>query len=470
MAKKKAPEQTAVPAATTAAVSEAAVPHRRIIALQTENIKRISCVRIKPKGNMVYVSGANGGGKTSLLDSISYAIMGEKGMPSEPIRKGKNAARIQVDLGDFKVTRTFTRVNGGKEPFLTSLLVEGKDRQRFPTPQSIIDKLKGVISFDPLAFTNMDDKKQLETMRKLVTFDVDLDAIDAAKKDFYDKRRDAGRDRDGVKTRLKSAVKPPEGLPEKPIDTAELTKKLEGAATANTERGRMMQEKARLEAQAQTHRDRTASLQSEAAELRRRAEGLTLQANDENEKGLKCEEAEKKIKVPAEVDSSAVAAELQKAQVTNNNIRVRDAHAALERELAAAEKKFTTLDDKVKAKAKEREDALGRAKMPIEKLSIGEDEVLYDGLPLRQASNGEQIRVAVAMAMASNPELRVLRIMDGALLDAKSLEAIEKMADEHDFQVWIERVDTSGKVGIFMEDGNATGAEVEEATSVQKLQ
>jgi hypothetical protein len=27
------------------------------------------------------------------------------------------------------------------------------------------------------------------------------------------------------------------------------------------------------------------------------------------------------------------------------------------------------------------------------------------------------------------------------------------MAEEKDFQVWIESVDTSGKVGIFMEEG-----------------
>jgi hypothetical protein len=28
------------------------------------------------------------------------------------------------------------------------------------------------------------------------------------------------------------------------------------------------------------------------------------------------------------------------------------------------------------------------------------------------------------------------------------------MAEEHDFQIWMARVDSSGKVGIIMEDGS----------------
>lgn len=66
--------------------------------------------------------------------------------------------------------------------------------------------------------------------------------------------------------------------------------------------------------------------------------------------------------------------------------------------------------------------------------------------------------MSVAIAMASNPKLRVLRIKDGSLLDKASLALLESMADDRDYQVWIERVDTSGTVGIIMEDGTAREA------------
>ena len=74
-------------------------------------------------------------------------------------------------------------------------------------------------------------------------------------------------------------------------------------------------------------------------------------------------------------------------------------------------------------------------------------------MPFSQASASEQIRVSLAMAMALNPKLRVIRILDGSLLDAENLALIAEMATEHDFQVWIERVSDTSGVGVVIEDG-----------------
>ncbi len=63
------------------------------------------------------------------------------------------------------------------------------------------------------------------------------------------------------------------------------------------------------------------------------------------------------------------------------------------------------------------------------------------------------MRVSAAIAMAGNPKLRVIRIQDGSLLDEDGLKIISDMAAEKDYQVWLEAVDSTGKVGIYMEDG-----------------
>jgi len=55
-----------------------------------------------------------------------------------------------------------------------------------------------------------------------------------------------------------------------------------------------------------------------------------------------------------------------------------------------------------------------------------------------------------------------LRIKDGSLLGPKNLKLLEEIVKEKDFQLWIERVsdkdqfDKSGKVGIFIEEGEIT--------------
>ena len=97
--------------------------------------------------------------------------------------------------------------------------------------------------------------------------------------------------------------------------------------------------------------------------------------------------------------------------------------------------------------------------MPISGLGFDDDGVTYQGVPLKQASAAEQLRVSVAMAMALNPKVRVIRITDGSLLDSDNLALIEQMAADQDFQVWIERVDETGTVGVVIEDGQVAGVQ-----------
>ena len=51
------------------------------------------------------------------------------------------------------------------------------------------------------------------------------------------------------------------------------------------------------------------------------------------------------------------------------------------------------------------------------------------------------------------PDLRVLLIREGSLLDKDSMKALEEDAREHGFVVLIERVGDGDKHGIVIEDG-----------------
>ena len=94
-----------------------------------------------------------------------------------------------------------------------------------------------------------------------------------------------------------------------------------------------------------------------------------------------------------------------------------------------------------------------RAQFPVKGLAFDAEGVVFNGIPFQQCSSAEQVRIAVAVAAALNPKIRVIRIADGSLLDSASMAEIERLAKEHDMQIWIERVDESGGVGIVIEDG-----------------
>jgi hypothetical protein len=169
------------------------------------------------------------------------------------------------------------------------------------------------------------------------------------------------------------------------------------------------------------------------------------------------------IIVPDPIDTAEVRELIGSARQINASVAKKKQQAAI---FAQAKKKrdaAEALTEAMAARLNAKNMAIAAAKMPIEGLSFGEGEVIYNGLPFNQASSAEQLRVSVAVAMAANPKLKVLRIQDGSLLDDKSMELLSAMADAADYQIWIERVDVSGKVGVVMEDGSVKAAEAKSA-------
>src|SRR5699024_6919365 len=61
----------------------------KINKLEIENVKRVKAVKIEPSANgLTVVGGKNNQGKTSILDSIAWALGGNKFKPSQATRVG----------------------------------------------------------------------------------------------------------------------------------------------------------------------------------------------------------------------------------------------------------------------------------------------------------------------------------------------------------------------------------------------
>ncbi|MDP3909660.1 MAG: hypothetical protein Q8Q14_04660, partial [Gemmatimonadales bacterium] len=150
-------------------------------------------------------------------------------------------------------------------------------------------------------------------------------------------------------------------------------------------------------------------------------------------------------------------------QAEHADIARRHREAAAARK-AAAEKTSTlageqaALTARIEALDKARADALAAAAMPLPDLSVGDDGLLYRGLPFSQACDGERIRVSVAIAMALSPGLRDIIIRNGALLDEVGLATIAGQADAAGYRLWVERVGTGDPGAIVFVDGAALDA------------
>ena len=160
----------------------------RILKLTASNVKRLKAVEVLPSGDIVTVGGKNDAGKSSILDSIQYAMAGAGTICERPIRDGQSKAVIVIDLGDLVITKTFTSAGA---PTLKVTTKEGSPLER---PAGYPAGFAGVQdpATIPLAFSRAEPAKQLETMRKLVQ--LDFTDIDRQRATLYDQRTNVNRD------------------------------------------------------------------------------------------------------------------------------------------------------------------------------------------------------------------------------------------------------------------------------------
>lgn len=431
----------------------------KIISLKTENVLRLKAVEITPEGHVVVVKGRNAAGKSSVLESIRYALEGTSRVPPEVIHRGERRGEVELDLGEYTVRRTFSK--GG-----SALEVRSKEGTKVASPQALLDKITGRLCFDPMGFTRLDKKQKGEVLKKVAGLDfADLDKRRAG---AYEARTAAKKDAAALNARLQ-AVPPVPGIGPKAEEVslkallAELDQRLGEAAETQSARRRLAELRV-AEQQAAAlipkHHDAVKDLVREyEAKLANVRAGLELaqkRADDLAAEIVKLEEVTKDLKDP---DVDAVRARIASADETNRRVRAAKERRALEDELDKAEGRAKALDDGVAEIDAKKARAIREAVMPVPGLGFDEEDgVTFNGLPLEQASDSERLRVSMAMGFALNPTLRVVLLREGCFLDEDSMRVVAEMAAAADAQVWVERVGTSpeeveGGVCILIEDG-----------------
>lgn len=446
----------------------------KIIALQAENIKKLTAIEIRPDGNLVQITGKNGQGKTSVLDSIWWALAGATHIQAEPIKTGATKARIRLDLGEIIVTRTFKKSETGETT--TGITVENADGVKIASPQTMLDKLLGQLTFDPLAFTRLDAKEQFNTLAHFVP-EIDFDAHQAANQADYDLRTGINRRAVEAKAAAAKIEVPPDCQTEK-VDTTVLTSEIVEAGKANTlrETKKANREKALAKAKAdldQCQKDLTARDAKWTAKIKELMQALE-QAKDQSRLELKeamdnvaamkaeYEKVEAKIQaagpLPEPVDTKPLEEKIANASAINKIVELWQTRQEWLKQHADLSAEAQTITERMEFRNTALKAKIAAAKFPVEGLTLEPVAVLLNGLPFNQAAESQQLRASVAVAMALNPKLKVIRIKDGSLLDEEGMKLLAEMADNGDFQVWVERVASDGKVGFVIEDGQLKGA------------
>lgn len=419
-----------------------------VVELRAENVKRLKCVRITPDGPLVIVKGDNAQGKTSVLDAIAYALGGGKLLPERPLRDGARRGKVSVDLGDATVTRHFTAKS-------TTLEIVAKDGAKYSSPQKLLDDVVGRLSFDPLAFSKMKPAEQQRLLLDVVG--VPVEEIDRRRRGVFDRRTEVNRELKRAEALQRAAGELLPNVPEEPVSVRELREELTAAHEHNQANAKVRREATAAKDAAYGFSQRTAAAAALVTELKHKLEAAEreLLNAEENERDAREYADAKTAEADQLQDADVVDIEqrIDAADSINSNVRhnrdVRECRA----ELAELAERAEQLTRELEAIDREKFDAVASASLPVVGLGIDEDGVTFNGVPLEQASSAEQLRVAVAVGLALNPQLRVVLIRDGSLLDDASLAAVGEMAAANNAQIWVERVGNRDAVGVLIEDG-----------------
>lgn len=411
---------------------------QRVVKLVAENVKRIKAVSIDTKGKpVVIIGGRNGQGKSSAIDVIRFVMGGKAAIDGKPIRDGESEASGTIHLDDLTVERTFRIRDDGTEA--TSLTVRDASGANLKSPQSILERLYGVLGFDPMAWDRMSPAEQIAVLEKAAG--LDFSEIDKARGIAYEQRREANTAVKLLRARL----------PDSPADV------LEDAPTlvAATARARDIERANRA------IRDNSEAIAAKAAEQKAigdRIEGLSaevakLQAQSRLTDAQSVALADGAATLgdpidPAEADewlAEARAAEALSGEIRKYNEALVEIQGA---EATAAEE-----DAKIKMLDGAKKTALAQAKLPVKGLAWEDKIVTYKGIPYPQCSSSDRIKITLGMGAKMNPDMPVICVREAGLLDEDNFVLVCQFAEQHGLQVFLE-VPGDREGAVIIEDGS----------------
>lgn len=451
----------------------------RVLQLEARNFCNLLVVELTRSGQVMVVSGPNENGKTSLINSIFWALKGPKENIPEPIREGQDKAEVKVWLGETEVELiVYRRQTEG------SMKLEVTDAQGhvIKQPQAVLDALVNRCSFDPTVFITASKTDRKDMLLDICGVRQEVAELDSQRKTIYDERTLVGRSKDDLEAQMKAVPEEISTLvnPEKAF--AELDASLKDSMTENQNRQKVLNDTERvlMQMRADVHAMNNQIGQYEADKERteRRISSVKLEL----------EELEESLKLTNRfINEKQTAIEGTKARIAATEQVISDLPQpdpeALETALALIDNGRRKLEKhreykKLRQQFQEKDQERTGLSLQIEEIDLKKQALIHTklgalwkdvildeegnlhvaGRMFDSHSTAGQLKISAALAMAANPQLRVMRITHGSELDTNSMNTLAELAEQHDFDIWIEVVSETPGTGIFIEEGRIKGA------------
>lgn len=414
----------------------------KINKLEIENLKRVKAVKIEPTANgLTIIGGNNNQGKTSVLDSIAWALGGERFRPSEAQRQGSTIPpTLHIVMSNGLVVE-----RKGKNSALKVTDPEGNKGG-----QQLLNDFIEQLALDLPKFMEATGKEKAQVLLKIIGVGDQLAILEQEEKELYNKRLTIGQIADKKKKFADEQTYYPEA-PKELVSAAELIRQQQEILARNGENQkkreqaeRFQQSVAFLNQEVNTMREQLRKKEQELTDAKASLNTAMMSAQDLRDQST--QELEANIANIEEINRK-VRANMDKDKAENDALDYRNQYSALTEKIENTRKKKTEL--------------LNSVELPLPELSVKDGELVYKGQKWDNMSGSDRMKVSTAIVRKLNPKCGFVLLDKLEQMDMQTLNEFGQWLEQEGLQAIATRVSTGGECSIIIEDGYVKDAETE---------
>lgn len=406
----------------------------KINKLEIENVKRIKAVKVEPKENgLTIIGGNNNQGKTSVLDSIAWALGGDRFKPSQAEREGSVVPpTLHIVMNNGLVVE-----RKGKNSALKVTDPSGKK-----AGQQLLNEFVEQLALDLPKFMEASGKEKAQVLLQIIGVGDKLTELEKEEKELYNERLYIGRTADQKEKFAKEQPYFPEA-PKELISPSDLIRKQQEILAKNGENQRKREYLHQLEQEYQKINEQLSALLKKQGEVEKDLETARKSASDLQDESTK--ELEESIANIEEI---------------NRKVRANLGKEKAEDDAKVYREQYNALSGKIEEIRKGKKQLLETAALPLPELSVLDGELIYRGQKWDNMSGSERLKVSTAIVRKLNPNCGFVLLDKLEQMDMKTLQEFGAWLEAEGLQAIATRVSTGGECSILIEDGYVVGQEL----------
>ena len=412
----------------------------KINKLEIENVKRVKAVRIEPSANgLTIIGGNNNQGKTSVIDSIAWALGGNKYKPSQATRDGSvTPPNLHMVMSNGLIIE-----RKGKN---SDLKVIDPSGQR--GGQGLLDSFVEELAINLPKFMDSSNKEKANILLQIIGVGERLFELEQHENEIYNKRRTIGQIAD-QKKKFADEQTYFADAPKELVSASELIQQQQAILAINGENQRKRQNVRILE---QNHYAKLQEVE--------RLMGLLETAQEQLEKiTADLEIANTDALTLFDQSTEKLEQSITQVDEINRKVRANFDKDKAEQDAAEYRNQYDAMTAEIDNIRKEKSDLLSNADLPLPGLSVADGELIYNGQRWDNMSGSDQMKVSTAIVRKLKPSCGFILLDKLEQMDMVTLNDFGKWLEEEGLQAIATRVSTGDECSIIIEDGYVVGQE-----------